>query len=515
MIREKFSIIPKAGLITTKKLNFQDFIIVLLLAAGVVLAIIQFIFNRSLWNDEASLALNIIEKSSQELFKPLDYQQVAPILFLQVEKLFSLIYPNSEMGLRFFPLICYLAALFTFLKLLRILLKNQVAIIFALSLFIFNPTIFYYSSEVKQYMGDVLVVIAIYYLLRKNYNTENTRLFALSIAGSVSIFLSNVTPIILFAVGTFLAYEYFFVSNRSVIPLLKPFGLWVSFFSVYYVYFVYQHPNRDYMIMFWSKLGTFMPANPFDASFYQFLNRFFHDVFNSLLPFGIAGTVLFTILLITGLAIKIKQKDMGFLVLTLLPIFLHLVLSSFQLYPVSPRLILYFTPLLILIVSSGLDGLIQKVHINISPYFWWSALMLILVFTGTQFFREGFPFQRREIKKSIDYIQQNMKPNHQLFVDRTADRVFRYYKSIGYYSAGVPEIYGFIQSEIRKKTKQPLTGKVWILSLGPKNHAFFRKQDIPEKYGFTIIEKYIAKGSNCYLIAFGNGIKQEYDSQDN
>ncbi len=53
---------------------------------GISLAIYQFFYNRSLWNDEAALALNIIDKSFSQLLQPLDYKQVAPIAYLFVEK---------------------------------------------------------------------------------------------------------------------------------------------------------------------------------------------------------------------------------------------------------------------------------------------------------------------------------------------------------------------------------------------------------------------------------------------
>ncbi len=73
------------------KLNFEQKIINAILLSGVTLSLFQFIYNRSLWRDEAGLALHIINKNGLELLKPLDYRQVAPILFLQLEKLFSIL----------------------------------------------------------------------------------------------------------------------------------------------------------------------------------------------------------------------------------------------------------------------------------------------------------------------------------------------------------------------------------------------------------------------------------------
>jgi hypothetical protein len=66
--------------------RFARWLTVAILAAGVVLSLAQFLFNRSLWWDEAAMALNIIHRSSAELLQPLDYAQSAPVLFLQILK---------------------------------------------------------------------------------------------------------------------------------------------------------------------------------------------------------------------------------------------------------------------------------------------------------------------------------------------------------------------------------------------------------------------------------------------
>ncbi len=66
------------------KIKILEYILMTFIIMGVGLAVINFLEFRSLWLDETMLARNII-KPINELFKPLDYIQVAPIGFLLVE----------------------------------------------------------------------------------------------------------------------------------------------------------------------------------------------------------------------------------------------------------------------------------------------------------------------------------------------------------------------------------------------------------------------------------------------
>ena len=70
---------------------------------GLGLRTVQYARNRSLWLDEALLALNILHRSAGGLFKGLDYHQGAPIGFLLLEKLATKLAGNGELALRAFP----------------------------------------------------------------------------------------------------------------------------------------------------------------------------------------------------------------------------------------------------------------------------------------------------------------------------------------------------------------------------------------------------------------------------
>src|SRR5215207_3016737 len=106
----------------------------LLILLGTVLRLRQYLIGRSLWSDEAMLALNIVDRSFAGMFQPLDYDQGAPIGFLLVEKMVNSVLGKHEFALRLFPLLAGLTSMLLFYLLLK-RITNGAVLLIALSLF--------------------------------------------------------------------------------------------------------------------------------------------------------------------------------------------------------------------------------------------------------------------------------------------------------------------------------------------------------------------------------------------
>ena len=78
---------------------------------GGLFRLYEYFAGRSLWLDEASIALNILRRDYLELLTPLQYRQAAPVGWLWTEKLITGLWDSSEFALRFFPLLAGLACL--------------------------------------------------------------------------------------------------------------------------------------------------------------------------------------------------------------------------------------------------------------------------------------------------------------------------------------------------------------------------------------------------------------------
>lgn len=488
-------------------LNFENVLLFAILSAGILLALIQFFFNRSLWLDEAMLAISIETIPFFDLFKPLKFYQVAPVLFLQTEKLFSTLIPNSELGLRLFPLISYSVALFAFFQIIRILFSNIHIQIITLAFFVFNSTLIYFSNETKQYMTDVMVLLVVNYLLLKDYQTSRNKHLLLAIFGVFSIFLSNVAVIILFSGGIYWFIQEFRKTKLQV--FMRVFGSWGVAFGVYYFFFIMDHPARSVMLDYWKDANAFLPLNPTHPALYLFLfekTQIILGVLSNSKSVNLG--ILFGILVLIGFINLIcKRKDKAFLILFLLPIIVHLSLSAFQMYPFDKRLILYMIPNFVVTLGYCFDKLSQV----FSNYLLLSRLRISAVvlscFIGFLFFNKGYPMENEELKKSMDFISNNVAIEDKIYIYYGASNAFHYYQLIGY----LP-----FDNEIKTGTAHRENKPAYvdeILQLKAQTWLLFSHDvDFEEDFiirqleykGYHNLKTFHAKGSSAYLFDVTN-----------
>ena len=135
----------------------------LLLAAGIALWSINLVHNRDLFLDEANVVRNLFDRSYLELFRPLDYQQYAPPLYLVWTKALAEALGYYEWVLRL-PAFCggLLGALALW-RGSRLLLTGYWRLL-PLALLFANPTVLRYVTEVKPYGLDMGLAALLLYL---------------------------------------------------------------------------------------------------------------------------------------------------------------------------------------------------------------------------------------------------------------------------------------------------------------------------------------------------------------
>jgi hypothetical protein len=176
----------------------------LFLALGCGFRIIRYAQNLPLWSDECFLAVNFIGRGYLELLQPLDNGQIAPLLFLWVQRFTIDLAGFSEWGLRLFPLLCGLASVFLFWRLAgRVLGFREKATLLAVGIFAVSVHPIRHAAEAKPYASDllaslILLVPAVEWLRRRD---AAGWLWTLAALVPLALLLSNPAVFVAGAVG--------------------------------------------------------------------------------------------------------------------------------------------------------------------------------------------------------------------------------------------------------------------------------------------------------------------------
>ncbi len=125
------------------------------LALGTIIRLVRFAVAHPPWGDECYVAANLIERDYAGLLRPLDYDQVAPVLFLWVELTAVRVLGFSEWSLRVYPTACAIAGLFVFRHLAgRVMAGPPLVMAVAIVAVAVNPI--RHGGEAKPYAADFL-----------------------------------------------------------------------------------------------------------------------------------------------------------------------------------------------------------------------------------------------------------------------------------------------------------------------------------------------------------------------
>ena len=130
---------------------------------GVFARVMRYALRFPLWDDESFLCVNFISRGYAELLRPLDYHQVAPILFLWIERTAARLFGFSELVLRLFPFVCSIASVFLFRKTASRLLSG-LGLFVAVAIFSVSYPGIRYAAEAKPYGSDLFVSLGLLFL---------------------------------------------------------------------------------------------------------------------------------------------------------------------------------------------------------------------------------------------------------------------------------------------------------------------------------------------------------------
>ena len=177
------------------------FALAALIIGGLALRLSRLLENRPLWTDEAKLALGIGRLDYLGLLHSLDYNQVAPILYVWLMKALTSVFGMHEWVLRL-PALIAGSFVVAIVWLVGKRTLSEAGALVAVALTATAPLLIAYSAEAKPYELDACVsAILLLFALRVNECDDHRRRLTLGLLGVLGIGLSFPAVFVLGAIG--------------------------------------------------------------------------------------------------------------------------------------------------------------------------------------------------------------------------------------------------------------------------------------------------------------------------
>jgi hypothetical protein len=460
------------------EINAKKFVWIIILL-GIIFRLSQYLFNRSLWLDEAKLALNIVDKNYSDFLKPLAHNQAAPVGFLFLEKFSIQILGNSDITLRLVPFCAGILSLILFYKVASYNLTKRGTII-ALGLFSISDPLIYYSSELKQYSSDVAVTLLL--LLGTYLIIEKKSGFYFTIAGllgAVLLWFSHPAIFILAGMGISLGI-YFLVKKdiASLVRLTFVILIWLISFIILYSVALKYIAHDQFMLNYWAE--GFIPNNFFSTEIIFWIWK--NTVSTFQYPVGLFFAGLGVLTFIIGFLFFFKYKKFKLTIL-ISCILVTILVSVLHKYPFEGRLILFLVPIFLIIIGEGIDKLFKGNLVN-SNTIGILVILILCVYTCAKDIQFLYhPRTREEIKSVMLYLNQNVNKGDTIYLFPYTSTPFEYYASR----------FGF-------------SSKDYIIGIGLQNNQFSNADELNKYIGkkrfwivFTDITPFLTDGKEIYL----------------
>ena len=484
--------------INSKHKYFYLFLI-LIFCLGFILRFLLLIDGRSLWHDETSLGMSLVFKNFIELWQPLLHVQSAPPLFLTFSKLlFSISPQNPEYILRIIPFLFGIISIFLFYKLSLKVLKNKGSILFANLIFAINIPLIVYSSEFKQYSGDVAIVLTLFLLFDK-YKIENITTKQKILLSIILLIVPFISLPSIFVIASYILLSLLkkkFKNIKEIFFIILPITI---AFSAYYFHTLI--PAKEQMLNSYSELWSGGFLNFHISSIINLLkinlNYFFYPCKFILIP------CLFFFIGIFAL----MKKNNNISKLILLTLFFVILASFLHIYPIKERTVLYLIPLTILFIfipttlSFSRDKNRQIIYKTI-------IVSLILIFfsgynvKNFNLLKNNHVLKKEYPKELMIFMKEHYTPGEVVIYNDASDSEFYFYSTI----------YNFSNSQMKiGKISLSSYGEDWyynVLNILPKNQKywFFYSYDYYKKPVIPFLKKWARQPHNKIIYEKERGI---------
>jgi uncharacterized membrane protein len=407
----------------------SKFLVWSVIAVGIFLRIARWSQNFSLWLDEAMITLNIVDRNFLELTHPLDHFQEAPVGFLFVEKVFTIIFGESELVLRLFPLLASIAALLLFYKVAKSCLSKK-AVSVAMVFFVISPELIHYSAIVKPYSCDVLACVIILFvatILFKDKVSTNEMILSLLTVLFIPYFSYTSIFVICGLIAGLFIKTLVRRRKKDLLPLIYVGISFLISIAVFYLLII-RYKDNSALDVYWQK--SFLPFPPKNFSELSYVINEICSVFKNPLHlttfvFNTKINKILGVIVLIGISIACVKKRYVHAAIFVVTLCAILIASGLKQYPFAPRLILCLIPLFLLFLSEGLAFICCKSYMT--PILVIVSILLTRFQWHDGFYKTIHERSREDIRPMIEYILENKTDGDKIYVYFRTKFAFKYY----------------------------------------------------------------------------------------
>ena len=335
----------------------------LFVLVGVAARAIRYYLCFPLWDDESFLCVNLIDRNFAELLQPLDFHQVAPVLFLWIERAAVKVFGFSEYSLRLIPFVCSIISLFLFRRVARQLLSGP-ALLFAVAVFAVSYPQIRYAAEAKPYGTDMFLSLIMLSLVVDWYQCRKPR-FLIGLALLMPFALGASYPAVFAAGGLSLVVGTILLRQKGTAVEWRAWIVWNAMLVISFVVWfslvgrVQSGAEGEFMGEYWKQ--NFPPVRQPWLLPYWLLKTHASDF----LAYPLGGpnwaSTLTLCLCLAGLWRLVHQKQFLWLGLLFGPASLHFLAAAIQKYPYGGHVKFsqYVAPMICCLIAVGIVQLLD------------------------------------------------------------------------------------------------------------------------------------------------------------
>lgn len=414
--------------------SYLDWLAAAMVVLGVVVRVRQYAFRRSLWLDEAMVALNIGSRGFRGLLRPLALNQAAPVGWLWLEHGLVRLFGNNEYSQRLVSLLAGIGVLVLLWHVARQLLPRWLVPV-VLLLAATSPSLIRYSNEAKQYESDgfaglVLLAAALPLLPGPGKEGERPswrRFLLWGGLGAVSVWCSHPAVLVLGGLAGVLCV--LLLARRDwprLTMLVWATAIWGGSFVAFDLVSLRALRGNDKLAAYWRSGFAPWPLRP--STLASWLAAVWRDLVHTVLGYG--PLLLVGLLLLAGCVALLRRRPLpgaALLLLAMGPPFL--AAAALHLFPLQGRLALVLVPMLLVVLASAaawhgssrpaligrVTGLVLLAVLVVPPAT--STVALVV-----------HPMTYEELRPVLQYVQAHRQQGDLVWVQFAATPAFSYYR---------------------------------------------------------------------------------------